>query len=480
MEQRDVYLNISPLDQRYWAANKELFDSLAEFLSESAAIRYMVRAELALLRVYIREFLDERVDLLSAVNKLEDSIEPEEVEAEERLTNHNVRALVNVIQRRLPDELKPWVHLGATSADVTETSIAMRIRDGMRRVVIPLLLNLLDACIKLAGEEADTPQAGRTHGQLAVPITFGFAIAEYVSRIGQSLVEIERRSRSLCGKLSGAVGAYNATSLIMRDPEKLEAAYLRELGLGKPDYSNQLVEPEHLLRLLLELNTAFGIIANLADDLRQLQRSEIGELSEDFEARQVGSSTMPQKRNPWNCEHVKSLWKAFSPRVLTFYMDQISEHQRDLTNSASGRFIADYIAGFAAATARMNGILRGLIIRRDRMAENLRSLGDGILAEPCYILLAASGVSDAHERIRQATLVADSSKRSIRDVLKEDEPDLWKTLFSALEMKLGKNAKDFFDNPAEYRGLAVLRAKKIAKRYADVSVKIRGMMNEIA
>jgi len=480
MERRDIYLNISPLDQRYWAANSELFDSLAKYLSESAAVRYMVKAELALLRVYINEYLDKRAELLAAVNELEDSIHPESVEKEERLTNHNVRALVNVIQRKLPDELKPWVHMGATSADVTETSTAIRIRDAMRRVVIPLLLDLLDACIRITEEEADTPQAGRTHGQWAVPITFGFAIAEYVSRLGQSLVEIEKRSRGLRGKLSGAVGAYNATSLISLEPERLEAAYLRELGLKSPDYSNQLVEPEHLLRLLLELNTAFGIIANLADDLRHLQRSEIGELSEGFDVGQVGSSTMPQKRNPWNCEHVKSLWKAFSPRALTFYLDQISEHQRDLTNSASGRFIADYIAGFAAAAARMHGILEKLVIRRDRMAENLRGIGDGILAEPCYILLAVSGISDAHEKIREATLSADSSKRSLRDVLREDEPDLWETLSSALELRLGGSARDFFDSPEKYRGLASLKAKRIAKRYAEVSARIRSMVNGTA
>jgi len=480
MEQRSIYLNISPLDQRYWVANSELFNSLSEYLSESAAIRYMVKAELALLRVYINEYLDKREDLLAAVDELADSIHPEEVEAEERLTNHNVKALVNIIQRRLPDELKPWVHMGATSADVTETSIAMRVRDGMRKVVIPLLLDLLDTCVSITEREADTSQAGRTHGQLAVPITFGFAIAEYVSRLGQSLVELEKRSGTLRGKLSGAVGTYNAIGLISRNPEELEMAYLRELDLSSPDYSNQLVEPEHLLRLLLELNTTFGIIANLADDLRHLQRSEIGEISEGFEEGQVGSSTMPQKRNPWNCEHVKSLWKAFSPRVLSFYLDQISEHQRDLTNSASGRFVADYIAGFAAAAARMNGILGKLVIRRDKMAMNLRSIGDGILAEPCYILLAISGIDDAHERIRQATLAADLSGRSMRDILKENEPNLWKTLSSALERRLSRSAEDFFDNPAEYRGLASIKAKMIAKRYAGVSARIRDMVNGIA
>jgi len=100
-------------------------------------------------------------------------------------------------------------------------------------------------------------------------------------------------------------------------------------------------------------NTAFGIIANLADDLRHLQRSEIGEFREFFAPGQVGSSTMPHKRNPWNAEHVKSLWKAFAPRAVTWFMDQISEHQRDLSNSASGRFVAEYLGGFAAATARI-------------------------------------------------------------------------------------------------------------------------------
>ena len=105
--------------------------------------------------------------------------------------------------------------------------------------------------------------------------------------------------------------------------------------------------------VLLELNTAFGIVANLADDLRNLQRSEIDEVREPFGSRQVGSSTMPQKRNPWNCEHVKSLWKAFAPRVMTFFMDQVSEHQRDLTNSASARFVPEFIAGLTAAANRM-------------------------------------------------------------------------------------------------------------------------------
>lgn len=478
MEHRDPFLNISPLDHRYWDANKDLFNSLSETLSEKAAVRYLVKAEVSLLRVHVKDHFNNRPELLAVLGELEILVSPEEVAAEEEITRHNIRALVNVIQSYVPGELKPWVHLGATSVDILDTAMAMRIRDAMRGTVIPLLLDLLDSLIKITSSEADTAQVGRTHGQLAVPITFGFAMAEYVSRLGQSVLEIEKKSGNLRGKLAGAVGAYNATSLLSSNPENLEDEYLAALGLKSAEYANQIVEPEHLLRLLLEVNVAFGIIANLADDLRQLQRSEIGEVTESFGQGQVGSSTMPQKRNPWNSEHVKSLWKAFAPRVMSFYMDQISEHQRDLTNSASGRFVTDYIAGFAAAAARMKKVVDGLAVLNDKMNENLSGLGDGILAEPTYILLALSGHGDAHEIVRKATLESDSSGRPLKQVLKEDHPDIWKALSDRLESILGISAELFYGNPASYRGLASKRARDLAERYSRISGTIRKEVKE--
>jgi len=471
MEQRDPFLNLSPLDHRYWLANQPLFDQLSRYLSERAAIVYLLRAEASLLRVHIRSHLKNDETMLRAVDSLEHLITPEEIIAEERTTQHHVRALVNIIQKHLPNELKSWVHLGATSVDIIDTAMAMRVRDAMRLTVLPLLLDLLDILIHMSAAHSDTPQAGRTHGQLAVPITFGFAIAEYVSRLGQSIVELEKRSSELRGKLSGAVGAYNATSLISKNPERLEEEYLKNLGLRRAEYSNQMVEPEHMLRLLLELNTAFGIIANLADDLRHLQRSEIGEVVESFDSGQVGSSTMPQKRNPWNSEHVKSLWKAFMPRVMTFYMDQISEHQRDLTNSASSRFITDYIAGFSAAVHRMRWILESLKVRREKMRENLERLGD--LAEPTYILLALCGYEDGHELVRRATLEADDSGKSLSDILEGKNPDAWQSIKEKLQSILGVEADAFFEHPERYSGLAACRALQIANRYRRVSQRIR-------
>jgi adenylosuccinate lyase len=260
--------------------------------------------------------------------------------------------------------------------------------------------------------------------------------------------------------------------MIVKNPEELERLYLAELGLEASEHSTQLVEPEHLLRLLLEFNVAFGVIANLADDLRNLQRNEIAELREGFAVDQVGSSTMPQKRNPWNSEHVKSLWKAFMPRAATFFMDQISEHQRDLSNSASQRFIADYAAGFCLAIARMTSVIEGIGADRGRLLANLRGDGGGIsggiLAEPAYILLAESGVSDAHEVIRKITLKAEKEKLSFARAL-ETEPESLDKIGSTMA-ELGTvsskaDALSFFEKPERYSGLAVQKAKTIAQKY---------------
>ncbi len=250
--------------------------------------------------------------------------------------------------------------------------------------------------------------------------------------------------------------------MIVRDPEELERRYLGYLGLAPSEHSTQLVEPEYLLRLLLECNVAFGIIANLADDLRNLQRSEVGEVFEYFSSTQVGSSTMPQKRNPWNSEHVKSLWKAFAPRVMTFFMDQISEHQRDLTNSASQRFVADYLAGFTFAVARMKSVVSGLQADREGMAANL--------AEPAYILLAESGISDAHEVIRNITLDAETNKITFYEALCRNS-DAFKRITAQLE-KLGiPDPAGFFAKPERYRGLAAEKAAHLAAKYRELMAK---------
>ena len=464
MEDKSIFRNISPLDHRYYLSNREIFDKLADYISEEASIMYCLKAEAALLKSHMSLYGDKYADLYAEVDSLTESISPEEVYAEEEKTQHNIRALVNVMKTRVPEELKHFVHLGATSVDILDTASSMKYRDAVRNVILPQLVKLEKQLCEIAKEQAYTPQVGRTHGQHAVPITLGFALSEYVSRLGKSIIEIERLSLDLRGKLAGAVGSYNSTSMIVKEPFVLEKKYLDFLGLKPSEHSTQMVEPEYLLRLLTEINTAFGIIANLADDLRNLQRSEISELREMFTSTQVGSSTMPQKRNPWNSEHVKSLWKAFSPRVVTFFMDQISEHQRDLSNSASTRFIADYLAGFSAAVARMTKITGTLYVDTERLSANLKFTGDLVLAEAAYILLSCAGEADAHEVIRKVTLECEKHKTTLAVELPKNKK-VWDMLSSQLMETAGLDALEFFSKPELYRGKSAEKAELISDKY---------------
>lgn len=475
METRPIFKNISPIDHRYSVPQGGLYDELSIFLSEEAGIVYCAKAEIALIKTHLKyaeKTGNKKLPVLTeefekTLDKIAEDINPAEVYAEEEKTHHNIRALVNVLKTKVPVETAPLVHLGATSADILDTAFSMRIKDAVQKVIIPLLKNTEKLLCGIAEREAETPQVGRTHGQHAVPITFGYTVAEYVSRLGKSIIKLEETSKDLRGKFAGATGSYNAASLIVSDPLEFEKRYLEYLGLLPSEYSHQLVEPEYMLRMLLEANISFGIIANLADDLRNLQRTEIGEVFEYFSSTQVGSSTMPQKRNPWNSEHVKSLWKTFAPRVMTFYMDQISEHQRDLTNSASQRFIADYLTGLSLAFNRMNSILKGLQADRENMLKNLIEGGGkvkgGVMAEPAYILLAECGISDAHEVIRKITLEAETKKISFYDALKKEE--VFKLVTQKLKDLNFEKPEEFFANPARYRGLADIKAKKLAERY---------------
>jgi adenylosuccinate lyase len=341
------------------------------------------------------------------------------------------------------------------------------MRDAVRNVILPTLLKVEEELVRLCRNNAELPQVGRTHGQHAVPITFGFAMAEYASRLGKSIIRINRLAGDLRGKIAGAVGSYNSTALLTPDPESFEAEILESLGLSPSETATQMVEPEYLLRLLLEINVAFGILANLADDLRHLQRSEINEVRELFKSDQVGSSTMPQKRNPWNSEHVKSLWKAFAPRVMTFFMDQISEHQRDLSNSASMRFIADYLAGFAAAAARSLKVLKSLHVNAEQMMKNIQASGDLVLAEAAYILLAAAGESEAHEIIKQLTLRCEKEGISLAKAIHENSAvnELVSRSLKAVGLP---EAELFFSRQEQYRGVAVKKAREIADRYESI------------
>ena len=462
----DLFDNLSPLDHRYYMSNQELAESLREYLSETAVIKSEALAEAALVKALAKSGLCSD-EIAKEVYEAAKVITPEEVYAEEEKTKHNIRALVNCLRNRVSDAAKPWIHFTATSVDIMDSATSYRYKRVTEELVLKVLIELEETLIKLARENARVLQMGRTHGQHAVPITFGFSVALYVERLGSRILFIKEASQKLTAKLAGAVGAYNASSVVVSDPLRLEADYATELSLKPANIATQIVPPEPLLDLIHGYISAFGVLANIADDMRHLQRSEIGEVFEFFASTQVGSSTMPHKRNPWNFEHVKSLWKSFMPRMMTIYMDQISEHQRDLSNSASARFTGEIIAGLCLATDRLNRVLARIKVDEKAMLRNFNQSAQMVIAEPLYILLADAGHPDAHECVRKLTLESGRTGKTLWQLIEEDEE-----LISLLA-SLPKKQLEVIKDPAKYTGLAVDKTVLICDKWEGLIKEVK-------
>lgn len=453
----------SPFDARYYFADVGFYERLHPFVSEGAQVRYLARVEAALAET-LADFgvctREAAAEITAACQK----ITPEEVYEEERRIQHNIRALVNCIRRQISPQAQPYVHLFATSADIMDSARALCLVEVTRQVILPDLVALERKLIRLARAHADTPQMGRTHGQHAVPITFGFAVALYVSRVGQRIIAIAEAAKNLRGKFAGAVGAYNALSLLQAaEPAQVEQALMRKLGLAAPEISSQVVQPEYVADFVYALTACWGVFANIADDFRHLQRSELRELRDkkaaDPNTQIVGSSTMPHKVNPKDFENVKSLWKAYMPRLMTVLMDQVSEHQRDLTNSASMRYVTEFVAAFAYGVHRLSGTLDAIEPDVARMRELLEEGKDPVTAEPLYVLLAMAGHPDAHEEARVLARQARVGKKTLAQVIKETRS------LDAYFQNLTADKMAILADPAKYLGAASTRTRVVCDEW---------------
>ena len=463
-----LFNNVSPIDFRY----RE--DDLIDYLSEEAFIKYKLDVEQALIVALNIFQICDYPELYSEFSEIRGKITAQEVYAEEEMIKHDIRALVNCIRRRVSDDAKPYIHMTLTSFDVTDTANAARFKAVVERIVLPALIDLEKTLIEIAYREAGTIQIGRTHGQHAVPITFGFTIANYVSRLGECIFSLKRLNSKLVGKVSGAVGAYNASSLFVSDPEEFEKCILEELAainngitLKPAEISTQIVPPEPMTRLFSELVLTGGVLANIARDMRHLQRTEIGEVGEEFAANQVGSSTMPQKRNPINFENVESLWKVLLGHLSTVYLNQISEHQRDLTNSAAERIYPEIIVYLVSMTRRLNRTMKKIRVDKDNLERNFDLQKDLIIAEPLQIILSALDHPDAHEKVRQLTLKAQEKKKQLQELALSDNE--LKQYFE----KMTLYQKRIISDPSLYTGIADQKAKKVAISWAK-KLNIKG------
>jgi len=407
-EQRDEFRQstewrwqeLSPLASRYVAQGSRLHKLLAPYLSAESNIRYCLSVEAAFARALGKQGIIPAQAVREIIRACA-LVTAADVDAFERTHGHQTIALVEAIRFVVNDQAKPYVHLFATSSDIQDTALALRLRDLCTDVLIPLISELTISLCALCIEHSETLQIGRTHGQHAQPITFGFSLALFVDRLGNRLERIAESVKRLHGTFSGPVGAFNSLSLFCEDATIIEHDALRELGIETETISSQIVQPEALLDLACAVVSCVGVLANLADDWRHLTRTEIDEMKIEFRGMDKGSSAMPHKNNPWVLEHVKSLWKVAHAMVSIPFSDQISEHQRDLTNSASKRFVEELFTICACAIDSASEAVRGVKVNREQMLKNLHCAGDQAYSEPVKIALALLGDPDPDYTVRE-------------------------------------------------------------------------------
>lgn len=450
---RPNYSAIDPIDGRYYDAES------AKYLSERSRIAYQAYIEAALAHTLADFDICSR-DIAEEIESVAARITAETVTEHEKTTKHDVKALVNSIKAELSEPAKPYVHFGATSYDIVATALSLQLRNATEQLVVPRLLALQRTLLTLTKEYAGTVQVGRTHGQHAVPVTFGFAMAEYTNRLGETIMALKGLASELPGKFSGAVGAYNALSLFVDDPLAFEKKVLGYVGLRPAAYSTQIVPAEYYVRLIDELAIAANIMANLSHDMRHLQRSEIAEVREHFDPQQTGSSTMAHKRNPWNFENVISMSKQVTAQIVNANLNVSSEHQRDLTDSASARFYGLVLASVASMAQRLNTVMSKIEVDEQNMQRNLHMSGGAIAAEPLYLLLEKYGHTTAHEVAKELAHKALEDGKTLYEVASHDGS------IAEYFAKFTDGEKQILEEPEQhYTGLAERKAIMIYEHW---------------
>ncbi|HIP25946.1 MAG TPA: adenylosuccinate lyase [Archaeoglobus profundus] len=405
---------VHPIDYRYGT------EEMKRIWSEESKIKRMIWVEIALLRALAKKGnLDE--DKVRKAQEKALTVTPERVKEIEKEIRHDIMALVKAISEVVDEEVARWVHFGATSNDIIDTATATQLRDSLKIFELKLK-RLLELLIDKAMEYKDIVCLGRTHGQPALPVTYGFRFAVWASELARHYVRLKQmKERILVGKMSGAVGTQAAFG---EEGIEIEEEVMRLLGLKPAIISTQVVPRDIYCEYVEFLANLATTLEKIATNIRILQRGEVGELMEEFGEKQVGSSTMPHKRNPIDCENICGIARVIRGFVEPQHQSAILWEERDLTNSSAERII------LAEATVLADHILTKIIRVIERLRLNFENIRKNLdiqkglnLSEAVMIELTKRGVNrqEAHELLRRASMRAYENKTPLLDELLKEE-----------------------------------------------------------
>jgi adenylosuccinate lyase len=343
----------------------------------------------------------------------------ERAKAIELEISHDMMAIVKSISE-VTGESGRWVHYGATSNDILDTATGLQLGQTLD-LIDEKLRRLLGILLKQAEENKTLVCIGRTHGQHGVPTTYGLRFAIWASEVARHIERLEQlRPRVVVGQMTGAVGTQAA--LGPRGME-VQATMMEYLGMSSVDVSNQVISRDRYAEFFMFCAGVATTLDKIGVEIRSLQRTEIGEVEEAFGKNQVGSSTMPHKRNPIKSEQVCGLARIVRSAVEPALQNNTLWDERDLTNSSCERVLFPESSILTDHCLRLMAVvLEGLVINRAAIRRNLGFLHGINMAESVMIELTKKGMNrqDSHERIRMASMQALAENRPLADVLGAD------------------------------------------------------------
>ena len=439
---------IHPIEYRYYS------DEMKSIFDEETKLQTWLDVESALVKAHAKLGNIPRKAAVKIARKANTmSVKLKRVKQIDRQIHHDLMAMVKALTEVCGKEGK-YVHYGSTSYDIEDTALALQLR-GAIEIVEKDLEKLKKTLFKLTKRYKNVVCIGRTHGQHAVPTTYGLKFANWLCEIQRDIDRLKQtKERILVGKMTGAVGTQATFGKNARELQKL---VMKDLGLKPVMVSTQIVQRDRHAELVFVLALIGSALEKIAKEIRNLQRTEIAEVLEKFGKKQVGSSTMPHKRNPWKSENVCSLARVLKSHISIALDNNPLEHERDLTNSANERIIfPESFLLLDFMLRRLTGILENLELHPENIKRNLELTKGLVMSEHFMIGLVKKGVGrqNAHEILRKSAMESYMRNIPLKEVLIKNP---------IVKKRFTKKEINHYLDPKNYIGTAIQQVDSVLK-----------------
>lgn len=439
---------INPVETRYRT-------EIAEIFTEEKKLENWLKVEAVLAKAHAKwgNIPQESADEICKKANL-NYVKLNRVKEIDNEIHHDLMAMVKALSEQCEGNAGKYIHLGATSYDIEDTATGLQLKEAIIYITNSLK-KLLIELIKVIQDKRSLVCIGRTHGQHAIPTTYGMRFGVWAYEIDRHLDRLkETLNRISYGKMSGAVG--NMASFGEKGIE-IQNFITKELGLNPALITNQIIQRDRHAEVLFLTALIGQSLAKVARQFRVLQRNEIAEMFEPFKKAQVGSSTMPHKRNPHKSERICSLARVLKSNIIPALDNIILEDERDLTNSANERIIfAENFILLDFMIIQLTSIIQEVEFDEERIEENLNLTKGACLSEKIMLNLVEKGIGrqEGHEILRKAAIKAKKENRFIKEILLENEK---------ITESFTKDEIDDLLNPHNYIGKSIELLENLLK-----------------